>query len=236
MVTTVFLLLCIVNIFRYIKVPAVAAVNGYPDDVRGVEQQIDERYAYAGDTCYTGNPYLSDELFKAPFQRTGSYISNNELIAQIGEENVGIFVKKSKDAIAAVFDLSYQERDINDPVLKDILADGLHVLFVSGIFSESKEDTIEKVNAWFVDNQISMEAQLYTDKCMVFFDESRVIVRGQMAFRVYGSGNTDILKNHLGLDAIEPGEKYTVILELEFISKSNAYDYDTYQLCKINCI
>lgn len=232
------LVLCIISIIHFSAQDKKTAEGSMAQEQDSTEQGSYDKakYVYANETCYTGDPYLSDVLFKEPFQRTNSYVSNNDFIAMVGEENAVMFSNRSKKAASALFDLSYQERDIDDPVLSDLLADGLHVLFANGTFTESKEETVEAINGWFIDNGISMEADYYTDKCMVFYDESRVIVRGQLVFRVYGSNDLSILQEYFGLESMEPGKEYAAILELEYISKSNAYDYDTYKLSGINLI
>lgn len=234
---TLVLIMCIVSAIHYSAQDAKVAEEKRQEVIRAEQEQFDpNRYIYASETCYTGAPYLSDVLFRTPFGRTDAYICNNDFIALIGEDNAAMFADSSKNAAKALFDLSYQERDINDPVLSDILTDGLHVLFADGTFTESKEDTIETVNSWFIENQTSMEAEFYTDKCMVFYDDLRVIVRGQLVFTVYGGNDLGTLQQYFGLDSLEQGKEYAVILEMEFINKTNSQDYATYKLSGINLI
>lgn len=230
------LVLCIINIVHLSGQEEKAAEERRQSTI-GEEKNFDpEKYTYAKDTCYTGAPYLSDELFKIPFGRTDAYVCNNDFIKMIGEENAVMLANNSKKVAEALFDLSYQERDGKDPVLLENLVDGLHVLFANGTFTESKEDTIELVSNWFVENQISMEAEFYTDKCMVFYDNSSVIVRGQLVFTAYGDKGLETLQQYFGRESMEPGKEYAVVMEMELISKTNAYDYDTYQLCGIKLI
>lgn len=204
------------------------------------EQELfdQERYTYAYETCYTGAPYLADVLFRTPFKRTDRYICNSDFIAIIGEDNASILANRSIDASKALFNRSYQERNVEEQELSDILADGLNVIFADGTITESKEDAIAVVNSFFIDNQISMEAEFYTDKCMVFYDDAKVIVRGQMVFSVYGGSesNLDTLRECFGLESMEQGEEYAIVLEMEYISKSNVENYDVFQLAGISLI
>lgn len=234
-IASLILILCIVNLYHYLVQDNHAAAAGhYQSGTDGQQNFYDERYTYAYDTCYTGDPYLSDSLFRDPFKRTDKYVNNNDFIAAIGEENADMLAKKSKEAMLAIFDASYQERDTKDPVLSDILIDGLHVLFADGTMTDSKEDTIEAINSWFIDSHTSLEADFYTDKCMVFYDEAKAIVRGQLVFTVYGGNDMDTLKEYFGKELLEQGKEYAVILELEYISHTNANDYGTYKLSGIS--
>ena len=187
--------------------------------------------SYAVETCYTGDPYLADVLFQYSFQRTEDYIKNAEWIKTLGTENAQILIEKAEDSVDALFNRSYQERDIADETLSDLLADGITVYFADGSVSEGAADTVEKINGWFADTKTSMEAKFTTDKCMIFYDEGKVIVRGEFVFAVYNSDDLDTLKTNFGMDDLENGDRRSCVMELEFISSLNREDYTTYKLC-----
>lgn len=235
--TVVVLILCIISAVHFSAKDAQVAKErreAVSDEEQGIFDK--GRYTYASETCYTGAPYLSDVLFRTPFGRTDAYICNNDFLTMIGEENALLLADTSTKAAKALFDLSYQERDPKDPVLSDILTDGLHVLFADGTFTESKEDTVETINNWFIDSQTSMDAEFYTDKCMVFYDDAKVIVRGQLVFTVYGGNDLKTLQEYFDLESLEQGSEYAIVLEMEYISKSDAKDYASYKLCGLTLI
>lgn len=189
--------------------------------------------SYAVETCYTGDPYLSDVLFEIPFQRTDRYVCNNDVLQEIGADNAEILTNKAQTAVSLLFDSAYQERDTSDEALTELLDDSISVVFSDGTITDGAADTVEKINTWFSDTHTSMEGELTTDKCMVFYDEGMLIVRGEFVFAVYSSDDFDTFKSNFGMKDLSIGTRKSCVMELEFLSPVNRADYNSYKLCGI---
>lgn len=190
---------------------------------------------YAFETCYTGEPHLSDKLFQVPFRKSDLYICNKDLLLAIGEENSEVLTKKAQLIAEILFDTPYKEK------VSDSTVDELSKYFSNGIIIRSKEgqeykgrvETAKAINQWFVNSKTTMESSLQTDKCMVYYDEHCIIARGLLTYTVYESENLDELKKIFAQDDMQYGKKYSCLLEFYFIPDESKNDYESYLLSSI---
>lgn len=232
----ILLTICVAILVLYVLHSINPSINVPFLSLFSTETEKERLGSYAVETCYTGDPYLSDILFEKPFQRTDQYVCNNDLLEEIGADNAEILANNAREAVSLLFDLAYQERNISDEELIEILDDGIFLVFADGTTAAGAADTVEKVNSWFIDSHTSMEAELATDKCMVFYDEGMLIVRGELVFAVYSSDDFTTFKENLGIEDLAVGNRKSCVVELEFRNSDNRTDFDSYKLCGLKIL
>lgn len=194
---------------------------------------IPEEYPYAFETSYSGKPYLSDKLFRKPFQKTDSYICNKDLFEKVTTGEMEILTKKTTEAAAILFNESFKDIPAKDDY-SDIFTPAFHLFFAdSKQTAENNEEAVALINSWYIDTKTSMESKWNTDSCLLYYDENSFIVRGQLLFTVYESDDLAAIQNAFYLDELELGKESSVILEMHFIPDIDKNDFSTYTIA--NC-
>lgn len=189
-------------------------------------------YGYAFETVYSGKPYMPDILFEQPFKKTNSYVSNTEFIKAKGEKCTAPIISLAEDFTKAAFNVTYKNIS-NEDVLNDTLAEGIYVRFPSGKEADGIKEVTDTVNSWYVNSGTSIEAEYTTDKCMLYYDENAVILRGLLTFTVYESEDIESVEKIFGIDQIKMGEEYSVVVEYYFVPSLYSEDFESYRIAQI---
>ena len=198
------------------------------------EEELLRDYLYADETIYNGDPWLSSRLFRTPFKKSDNYICNKLFIERFGIENSEIMVKKASLVASKIFNIRYKDAMTIDEELLGEIAPRIEVIFKSGTETEGSEDTLQVINNWFVESQTSMESTFITDKCLVYYDENSIIVRGLLQYSVYETKDSETLIEAFGIDRLNLGEEYSALVEMKFIPDIDHTDFETFNLTSIS--
>ena len=221
------ILLTTIYFFRPIQVKGVVLTD---NEEQYSEMEFGSEYTYVRETTYVGKPRLSAKLFGLPYQRTDAYINNIEFIKQFGEDNAAIIADKAINVTNNLIDAQYKDLpSINEELLSTI-SKGVQVYFLSGEEAVNNKQALEYIFNWYKDTKTSIEAELITDKCLVFYDENKVIVRGLLTFTVYETEDIESLKKSFLSSKLEIGKANTVLVDFEFVPGSNNKDFSKYSL------
>lgn len=199
---------------------------------------IKGNYIYAFETCYAGKPFLSGRLFKYPFKKTDAYIMNKEYINQITTSGAEHLTDIAKETVMELFNVSYRNIDLDSEniLLKKNLANGISTVFAGGTEYSGRDETINNLAEWFITNELTTEASFTTDKSLVYYDEHRIYVRGQLLLKVFRCKDMDKLAQTLGFGEMEAGKQYSLVLEISMIPQMDKDDYETYQISGISVL
>lgn len=195
----------------------------------------DDKYSpeYAAETSYAGEPALPNILFSFPFGKTEKYMCNKAFIEKTGVENAEILSQKAVNISESLFSIAYkdsQETDNKKEFITEELADGLVMYMPDETEVHGKNSVSERVFEWMTDNKVSMESELITDKCMVFYDNYSVRVRGLLLFTVYECDDLDKLAEIFNLEKLEYGRENAVVIDFNFTSGESWKDCSSYKL------
>lgn len=189
-------------------------------------------YGYAYETIYSGKPFVPDILFEYPFKKTDNYMSNTDFINKRGEECAAPIISKANDFTNAAFNVSYKNISNEDTFL-DTLTEGVYVCFPSGKEAQGITEVTDLTTSWYINSCTSMEAVYTTDKCMLYYDENAVILRGLITFTVYESDDIETVGNFFELKQIKKGVEYNVVAEYYFVPSLYINDFDGYKISQI---
>lgn len=207
-------------------------INHYDTSVLSESEKDNTDYGYAFETVYNGKPYMPDILFEQPFKKTDSYVSNTEFIKEKGEACAAPIISMAEDLTKATFNVTYKNIS-NEEVLNDTLAEGIYVRFPSGEEVNGIKEVTDTINSWYVNSGTSIEAEYTTDKCMLYYDENAVILRGLLTFTVYESEDIESIEKIFGINQIKMGEEYSTVVEYYFIPSLYSEDFESYRIARI---
>lgn len=196
---------------------------------------------YSGETIYNGDPYIYKGLFEKPFERTDSYISNKNLILQEmnTKDELTMIAKRAESIVESMYTAT--AKDVNG---MNSLTTELSNMFATSIILTGQDQEVygnveaaERFNEWYADTNTTMEAEMITDKCLVYMDEHSYIVRGLLRYTVYESEDTNALAEMLGMNLIKKGETYYQIVEVNLIPDECYYeDYANYKISELKML
>ena len=79
-----------------------------------------------------------------------------------------------------------------------------------------------------------MESTFITDKCLVYYDENSIIVRGLLQYSVYETKDPETLIEAFGIDRLNLGEEYSALVEMKFIPDIDHTDFKSFNLTSIS--
>ena len=81
-----------------------------------------------------------------------------------------------------------------------------------------------------------MESDVYTDKCMVFYDENSYIVRSALYITPYECDDLIQLAALLKQDEISLGTTYRILVETSYVTISDGTDFSDFSIREIRLI
>lgn len=208
--------------------------------VKYEDEKAEVTDGYAMETVYVGEKFLSKEVFKYPFKKSEEYIKNADYITMIGEENAEIIAKNAKKALTSLLNVQY--KTISPELYYEEAS--VYNSYNTGISHYTDDEITEEaanlkgITELFADkiiqNGLTMEAEVRSDKCLVYSDYRKVIVRLQAIITVYESSDTDKVAQFFGKDLINIGEPFSVIFEFEMVPEMYGYwmNSDMYEFSK----
>ncbi len=190
---------------------------------------------YAAETSYSGDTYVPASLFKHPFRKTNAYIPNKEYINTIGPENAAVLSKRTEEAMEKAFNITFssiEKTDYLETLNNYFVETNVLVLDKLDIYAEYNEEIADTIVNLAKDNNLVMEANCYTNHCMVYYDEGSIIVRSKVLLEVYSCTDLDKLSAFLGADKIELGKPFGIIYETYLTTDVIMGDYPTYKIHK----
>lgn len=190
---------------------------------------------YTSDTVYNGYPHLGKSLFEIPFQKTDNYISNLELISDtMTTDDAKELVKSSKNCVNNIFNISTGSVEVQRDNIYQSLSSNF-VLEHNGTEYYGTGKAADELNRIYVESGITMESEYISDKCLVYYDENQLIVRGILYFTVYEASDLNPIESLMGIDDIELGKEYSVIIETYMTSEESYWkDYSNFKINQIN--
>lgn len=186
---------------------------------------------YAFETCYSGNPALPSRLFAEPFKRTDSYICNNDLLKIYGSDQLSILASKAESDLGSIFNIAYKdfEKEKETPQLF------WYGYAVSGKqeYCYGNDEMTELIKKIYTDNHTSLETEITTDKCLVYYDNGSLIVRCMLFITPYETDSLEDLAQILRLDSVELGEEYSKIVEVSYVTMTDGADMNDYKISEI---
>ena len=191
----------------------------------------DNDYSY--ETCYAGKPYLPERLFSIPFKKTDDYIMNKELVNQLGVENTEMVAERAKSIFVPLFNIVHKDTDKMDElrtIMQENMSKGFSLILGVDNVVYGRDACSDRIIKWAMDNGISMEASMQTDKCMVYYDQNTLIVRGMITFSISECNNIEELRNAYGMENMQLGKDYSVIVEVHMEPDEDRTDYSSYNI------
>lgn len=189
---------------------------------------------YTAETVYNGYPHLSKALFEIPFKKTENYKSNLELMSDtMTPDEAKELIKSSKTCVNNIFNISTNSVDIQRDNIYQSLSSNF-VLEHNGTEYYGTGKAADELNRIFVESCITMESEYISDKCLVYYDENQLIVRGILYFTVYEGTDLGPLESLMNIDNIELGKEYSVIIETYMMSDEYYKDYSSYKVNQID--
>ncbi|MEE1255589.1 MAG: hypothetical protein UHN47_03635 [Lachnospiraceae bacterium] len=188
---------------------------------------------YSYETCYAGKPYLPERLFSVPFQKTDDYIMNKELVKQLGTENTEMVAERAKSIFVPLFNIVHKDTDNMDTLrtlMQENMTKGFSLILGEDNVVYGREACSDRIIKWAMDNGISMEASMQTDKCMVYYDQNALIVRGMLTFTITECDSIEELRNAYGMENMQLGKDYSVIVEVHMVPDEDKTDYESYNM------
>lgn len=189
---------------------------------------------YAFETCYVGNPVLPDVLFDLPFKRSDSYVCNKDLIKKYGTENLTILADKNKEDLSNLFNVAYKDL-IGDQEYTDIFWNGFGFSNANKTIIGNNQ-AIDLIRSEYISSKTSLESDVYTDKCMVFYDENSYIVRSALYITPYECDDLIQLAALLKQDEISLGTTYRILVETSYVTIADGTDFSDFSIREIRLI
>ena len=98
----------------------------------------------------------------------------------------------------------------------------------TGEMYEGADEISDFLYEKIMEDELIIETQAYSDKCMVFYDEGSDIVRAKVTFVVYNCKDIEGLEAFLGVDDIEIGKPFSIILDIYMTADMNIEDRSSF--------
>lgn len=194
---------------------------------------------YAYETCYAGDPYMPERLFLIPFQKTEDYIMNKELINQLDSENVAIIAERAKSIFVPLFNIVHKDTSNMDSlrvIMQENMDKGFSIILAEDNVIYGSKSCSDRIIGWAMDNGISMEASMQTDKCMVYYDQHTLIVRGMMTFSINECTSIETLSDSFNIENLQLGKDYSVIVEIHMVPSVDRTEYESYNMASFEIL
>ncbi len=179
---------------------------------------------YYSEVDYTGETFLDKGLFEIPFRKSGcNYVSNKEFVKDRPEETLEEIQETSKAYINALLNTGYQKVKKDQQGFLDKIENmsSPQCFYWEENNSISAEKFAEEAMSWYIDNEIQIESEFITDRCLIYLNDT-VYNRGEWHFTVYHGKDLSLLEKKTGIENIKMGKEYIVFLELRYIP----HEYD----------
>ena len=120
------------------------------------------------------------------------------------------------------------------PALEEYLAPAIAVYFP---MSDRLTENVSELGAYIADKietrDLIMESTVYTDKCLVYYDEGCDIVRIKLSMVVYSCNDLEELKSVLNVKDIELGKPFSIIYDVYTGPGLYMENKETYQVQRV---
>ncbi len=177
---------------------------------------------YTVETNYTGKLARYPELYQIPFKKTSEYICNKDY-SKTHKKLFEICEMEATSFVENLFNVNY--RDIasdRDSFYVNVMQSAEYDGFITKDFDTDNPQTMlfkEYINEWidyFIENQVQMEAEFYTDDSLVYSDYY-TFVRGEIVFTIYDNKDTSC--------KYEVGKEYSFPLEVALAPSYDDYTF-----------
>lgn len=187
---------------------------------------------YATETCFAGDSFVPKSLFMYPYKKTDSYIMNKDYINTVTAAAGKKEAQNVQTALETMFTGNYKSMDMASYqnaldqyfMVTNILSNSKLDIYADGSESISQE----MVNL-YKDEQLSIEAKAYSDKCLIFYDEGFDIVRSKLTLVVYECKDLEKIKKMFNVKNIEIGKPFSVIVDSYYTPNVQTDAHDTYK-------
>lgn len=238
------ILLCIgINYLNSLKMLKIDQL-GADMDVLGTSERRKEEAApeYLTETCFDGTKELDPILFRFPFKKSDFYISNKELIKQLGDEKIEDLQARANDFVTDFYGMNirtlltdYQETE--NKLLDYFIQDNLTSYYDEAETEKSARTYVADYLKFLSDSNLQTDISFETDKSLVFEDFDGFYVRGLLNIKVYEYENNSSVDelNFYSPFPLEKGKTYKIILDLAFIPQTSR-TASTYKVSNISVV
>ena len=200
------------------------------------EESATKETGYANETSFSGSSYVPASLFAKPFRKSADYVMNKDYINQIGSEQATALSLRVKEAFENIFLMNYEtlDKETYQATLEEYLAPAIAVYFP---MSDRLTENVSELGAYIADKietrDLIMESTVYTDKCLVYYDEGCDIVRIKLSMVVYSCNDLEELKSVLNVKDIELGKPFSIIYDVYTGPGLYMENKETYQVQRV---
>lgn len=224
----------IIGIYLINSLPVSEKADIGKSDELPVIRQEEKEQTYITETSYDGSQELNPVLFSFPFQKTGDYIKNKELVKIISEEKIEGIQNRASDFVLEFYNvngktLTKDYKAVEEKAASYMLQDSFYIDEVENI--KSADTYLSDYLKLLSDAGFQAEVTFQTDKSLVF-EDLQYYVRGLLTMTVFEYNNEYSMSAYIPIQ-LQKGKTYVAVVDIGLVPEISRLS-NTYKISKID--
>lgn len=224
----------IIGIYLINSLPVSEKADIGKSDELPVIRQEEKEQTYITETSYDGSQELNPVLFSFPFQKTGDYIKNKELVKIISEEKIEGIQNRASDFVLEFYNvngktLTKDYKAVEEKAASYMLQDSFYIDEVENI--KSADTYLSDYLKLLSDAGFQAEVTFQTDKSLVF-EDLQYYVRGLLTMTVFEYNSEYSMSEYIPIQ-LQKGKTYVAVVDIGLVPETSRLS-NTYKISKID--
>lgn len=224
----------IIGIYLINSLPVSEKADIGKSDELPVIHQEEKEQTYITETSYDGSQELNPVLFSFPFQKTGDYIKNKELVKIISEEKIEGLQNRASDFVLEFYNvngktLTKDYKAVEEKAASYMLQNSFYIDEVENI--KSADTYLSDYLKLLSDAGFQAEVSFQTDKSLVF-EDLQYYVRGLLTMTVFEYNSEYSMSEYIPIQ-LQKGKTYVAVVDIGLVPETSRLS-NTYKISKID--